>query len=388
MSFSPKIAIVGAGPGGLTLGRLLQCNKVPFTIYELECGPSSRNQGGTLDLHQDSGQLALREAGLIEEFRQKARPEGEALRVSSPAGNILWNQNGSGAGDISGRPEIDRLVLRDLLLGSVEPDKVHWGRKLLRVEPGENNTHNLHFEDGLETGFDLVVGADGAWSKVRPLLTDTKPFYSGITMIELWALDVEARKSWLSNYVGAGSFFMFDEGRAIIAQRNGGGSIRSYACVRQGENWVNDCGIDWGKPAAAREQLVDTYFGDCGEDLKRIILESGDELIPRILYMLPVDLTWPPHAGVTLLGDAAHLMTVFAGVGVNLAMHDALDLAKEIIACQNKEDLAGAIRRYEAGMFERGKENAIDTFEQMGMCFSKGGSEKMVQMLEGFGLQG
>ncbi|KAI9773728.1 MAG: hypothetical protein M1839_002026 [Geoglossum umbratile] len=387
MSFSPKIAIIGAGPGGLVLARLLQRNQISCTVFELESGPDARNQGGTLDLHRDSGQLALHEAGLMEVFKEKARPEGEALKIISPAGDVLWDENDDRT-EFPNRPEIDRVVLRDLLLDSLEPDSIRWGKKLQRVEPGKNNAHDLHFEDGIETGFDLAIGADGAWSKVRPLLTDIAPFYSGVTAIELWALDVEARNPWLSDYVGAGSCFMFDEGRALISQRNGNGSIRSYACVRQEEAWVKNCRIDWEKPDAARAQLAERYFGDCAEELKRIVLESRDELIPRVLYMLPVGIKWPPHPGVTLLGDAAHLMTTFAGVGVNVAMHDALDLAKAVIAFKNGKGLAEAIQGYEAGMFERANVNAADTWEKMGMCFSKEGGEKMVEMLKGFGLSG
>jgi 2-polyprenyl-6-methoxyphenol hydroxylase-like FAD-dependent oxidoreductase len=237
---------------GLTFARLLQRNQISCSVFELESGPNAHNQGGTLDLHRDSGQLALDEVGLIEEFKKKARPEGEALKIISPAGDVLWDENGDRTAEFADRPEIDRVVLRDLLLNSLEPDRIRWGKKLQRVEPGKKNTHDLHFEDGIETGLDLVIGADGAWPKVRPLLTDIAPFYSGVTAIELWALDVEARNPWLSDYVGAGNCFMFDEGRALISQRNGNGSIRSYACVRQEEAWVKNCGIDWEKPDAAR----------------------------------------------------------------------------------------------------------------------------------------
>ncbi|KAH0545437.1 hypothetical protein FGG08_000438 [Glutinoglossum americanum] len=397
MSFTPKIAIIGAGPGGLTLATLLQRNQIPYTIYELESGPDARNQGGTLDLHQNSGQLALREAGLIEEFRDKARPEGEALKIVSPEGEVLWNENSHGGPDrpaeSADRPEIDRVVLRDILLNSLNPDSICWNKKLQRIEPGADNTHDLYFADNcVEKSFDIVVGADGAWSKVRPLLTDEKPYYCGISAIELWALDVETRYPWLSEYVGAGSCFMFDEGRALFSQRNGNGSIRSYACVRQGEGWAQDCGIDWTKPETARRELVERYFGDCAEDLKRVILESRDELILRALYVLPIGITWPSHPGVTLLGDAAHLMTVFAGVGVNVAMHDALDLANAIVAWKKsgarRSGLADAIKGYETRMLERGEENAQHSWKNMGMSFSKGGGEKMVEMLKGFGVRG
>jgi 2-polyprenyl-6-methoxyphenol hydroxylase-like FAD-dependent oxidoreductase len=398
MSFSPKIAIIGAGPGGLTLATLLQRNRIPYTVYESESGPDVRNQGGTLDLHRDSGQLALREAGLTEEFRKKSRPEGEALKLVSPTGKVLRDENDSSTPsrpeDFADRPEIDRVVLRDILLNSLEPNNIRWGKKLQHVEPGEDSTYDLYFgSSSVEKGFDLVVGADGAWSKVRPLLTDQKPVYSGISMVELWALDAETRHPWLSEYVGAGSCFMFDEGRALFCQRNGNGSIRSYACVRQPETWTTDCGIDWTAPEAARNELADRYFGDCADDLKRVILESRDELIPRCLYMLPVGITWAPRAGITLLGDAAHLMTPFAGVGVNVAMHDALELAHAVTAwkssgASDRAGLADALGAYEAGLFERGKRNAAKTAKRMAMSFSRGGGEKMIEMAQAAGAKG
>lgn len=386
-----KIAIIGAGPGGLTLAALLGRHQLPCAVYELESGPNERNQGGTLDLHPESGQLALREAGLIDQFKKKARPEGEALKLVTPTGQILWDES---AGDTTvehgGRPEIDRLDLRNMLLDAVEPEAIRWGQKLQSVEPAGNNQYDLHFAGGLvEKGFDLVVGADGAWSRVRPLLTDAKPFYSGVTLIELWALDVETRKPWLSRYVGAGSCFMFDEGRALLCQRNGNGSIRTYACVRQPEHWIRDSRIDWTQPEAARRDLVDGYFGDCGGDLKRAIMESDDELIPRPLYMLPVGIKWAPRPGLTLLGDAAHLMTVFAGVGVNVAMHDAHDLAAALIGAREPDStpptLADALLRYERAMFERAHANAQDTWNQMQSCFRANGGQAMIDMMTGGG---
>lgn len=209
------------------------------------------------------------------------------------------------------RPEIDRVRLREILLDSIDSSSIIWGKKLLRVErdsTGGKGKHTLIFTDGSqESGIDLVIGADGAWSKVRPLLTDSKPFYSGITALEIWATDVESRPEyeWLGGWAGEGSCFMFDEGRAVIAQRNGEKGhegVRIYAAMRVPETWVEECGIEWGDKEGAKRKVVEGYFGDCGEDIKRAVMDGRDEVIVRKLWMLPVGLKWEGVPGVTLLG--------------------------------------------------------------------------------------
>ena len=193
----PRIAIVGAGPAGLTLARLLQQGGLPCTIFELDDGQSARDQGGIVDLHPRSGQLALREADLSEDFQQLALPAGEAMKLMKSDGTICWDENNS-KDALEGqptreRPEIDRTALRRVLLDSLDPGSIQWDKKIVRVEPA-GEKYDLHFTHGVETGFDLVVGADGAWSKVRPLLTDVRPHYSGITVIELRAKEISEKK--------------------------------------------------------------------------------------------------------------------------------------------------------------------------------------------------
>ena len=90
---SPSIAIVGAGLGGLVLARVLQIHGIPFTVYELDVTADARKQGGSLDMHEESGQFALRTAGLYERFRRQTHPQGEAMRVLDKTGQagILRN---------------------------------------------------------------------------------------------------------------------------------------------------------------------------------------------------------------------------------------------------------------------------------------------------------
>jgi 2-polyprenyl-6-methoxyphenol hydroxylase-like FAD-dependent oxidoreductase len=380
-----RIAIIGAGPAGLALARLLQISNVPCQIFEGEASSLSRDQGGTVDLHRRGGQMVLEKAGLFEEFKKLSRPEGQFDKLVKYDGTLVLDEKAEmpeRPDDDDDRPEIDRKELRKMLLRSLHPDSVSWGKRVVKVEPSpkQPGTYDLHFRDGVEEGFNAVIGADGAWSKVRPLLTDEKPFYSGITGIELWALEVDQKEPWLSGYVPDGTLFMFDEGRAIICQRNGSNSIRTYACVRQPENWYETCGIDWSQPSVARQQLIKQHFSDCGDDLKRCILDSKDVLVHRPMYMLPVSMKWENHPGLTLIGDSAHLMTPFAGVGVNLALVDAFELSETIIgSAGDKAKLDSEMITFEAKMFKRSQSFAQKTWDGLEQHFRATGCDERAE---------
>ena len=390
MALLPKIAIIGAGAGGLALANILQKNQIPFVVYEADVSANARNQGGTLDLHPAGGQLAIREAGLWDQFVKHARPESDVLKIVENNGEVLWDGNGSDARIVpeaekfDHRPEIDREALKEILLANLKPECLRWGKKLVEAIPTELETFQLHFNDGSIEKDVVVIGSDGAWSKVRQLLSPVKPHYSEISLVELWALDVDKKNPWMAQYAGRGSCFSFGEGRAIQIQRLGDGSIRTYASLRKPESFINDCGIDWTKPESARKEYVEKYFDDCGNDLKRMILESSDQLVPRALYQLPVGFRWESRPGVTLIGDAAHLMTPFAGVGVNAAMVDALELGRALIECKESADgksVASALEAYESGLFPRGEAFAQKTMNNMQKHFSADGSKNLAKRL-------
>ncbi|WP_181776063.1 FAD-dependent oxidoreductase [Amycolatopsis pittospori] len=337
-----RISIIGAGPGGLTCARILQKHGIPVKVYDRDPHPEARNQGGTLDLHADNGQLALREAGLLDEFFALARPEGQEMRKLDMAGRIL-EHHVPAEGELF-KPEIDRGRLRRLLLGSLEPGTVEWGRTLVAV----GGSGQLRFADGTIAETDLVIGADGAWSRVRPAVSAAVPEYSGITFLEAWFEDVDNAHPEIAALVGQGSAMAADGERCLFAQRNSGDHIRVYVIQRLPADWIGA-----GDTAEIRARLLDA-FSEWSPPMLRMITDNDGPYVDRPLFVLPVPHTWKHTPNVTLLGDAAHLMPPL-GVGVNLAMLDACELA---LALAGSATIGEAVATYEKTMLPRSVEIA------------------------------
>ncbi|MFI6794264.1 FAD-dependent oxidoreductase [Streptosporangium canum] len=346
-----RISIIGAGPGGLTCARILQKHGIPVTVYDRETHPEARDQGGTLDLHADDGQLALREAGLIEEFFKLARPEGQEMRLLDPTGRILGHHVPA-EGELF-KPEIDRGQLRDLLLNSLEPGTVQWDHAVEKVSGPADGPRRVHFLDGTTVETDLVIGADGAFSRVRPALSPAAPRYTGVSFLEAWFQDVKNAHPDLAALVGQGGATAADGDRALFAQRNSGDHIRVYIIQRLPADWITASGLNAADTAGIRVRLLDAFSGWSPPMLKMITSNDGP-YVDRPLFALPVPHTWDPAPTMTLLGDAAHLMPPL-GVGVNLAMLDACELA---LALAGSTTVGDAIATYEKTMLPRATDTA------------------------------
>ncbi|TDD77691.1 FAD-dependent monooxygenase [Actinomadura darangshiensis] len=346
-----RISIIGAGPGGLTCARILQRRGIAVTVYDREPGPGSRDQGGTLDLHEDNGQIALREAGLLDEFFELARPEGQEMRRLDPSGTIRFHKVPE-AGELF-KPEIDRGRLRDLLLGSLRPGTVQWGHGLDAVGGSPGGPRQLVFADGTTTQTDLVIGADGAFSRVRPAVSPAVPEYTGVSFLEAWFSDVENRHPAIADLVGQGGAHAADGERGMFAQRNGGNHIRVYIIQRLPADWITGSGLTADDTAGIRRWLLGE-FAHWSPLMHQLISDNDGPYVDRPILALPVPHTWAHDPTVTLLGDAAHLMPPL-GVGVNLAMVDAADLAT---ALANAATVDEAVRAYETTMLPRSTETA------------------------------
>ncbi|KAG4219825.1 hypothetical protein PC116_g31696, partial [Phytophthora cactorum] len=230
----PNIAIIGAGPVGLMLAAILHHNGIKSKIFERETSATVRAQGGTLDIHAETGQRALAAAGLLPAFRKISRPEGEATRVVKKDGTVLLDENeqpqqlqpdqnsGEEEEEGRGRPEVDRRDLKDLLIAALPEDIIRWGKGISSVKPVPGTQQwKLEFigsessvEDSESGPYDLVLGADGAWSRVRPLLTDVRPLYSGVTALDVWISPAQlAVRPDVAAFIGQGSCMMMSEDR-------------------------------------------------------------------------------------------------------------------------------------------------------------------------------
>ncbi|MFJ9518494.1 FAD-dependent oxidoreductase [Kitasatospora sp. NPDC101801] len=337
-----RIAVVGGGPGGLTFARVLHRHGHPVTVLERDPSPDARPPGGMLDLHQELGQLALEKAGLLTEFEALSRPEGQAMRILDPDGTVL--RDWPARPDDRANPEIDRGRLRDLLLGPLD---VRWGRDVTQVVPGRDRGGALvRCADGREETFDLVVGADGAWSRTRPAVSPVTPHYTGVTSVETSLDDVDTRHPDLARLVGEGSVAVYGVNRALVAQRNSGGHVKVYAQFRAPLDWHTD--LDLADAEAVRSSLLALFDGWAAP--VRDLLRHGAAFVHRPLHVLPVSHTWTHVPGVTLLGDAAHLMPPL-GAGANLAMLEGAELAESLAT--GPEDLDRTVRAFEERMWER-----------------------------------
>ncbi|KAM0255792.1 hypothetical protein ACHAQJ_005379 [Trichoderma viride] len=377
-----RIAIIGAGPAGCTLARLLHLGGIQATIFEGDNSASIRTQGGTLDLHTSSGLAAVKEAGLWDIFLSHARYDGQYMAIVDKDLRyyIVRGADNESSVAFGERPEIDRVKLREILLDSLPDGTVKWGHRLQKVEGS-----TLIFKDGSTASFDLVIGADGAFSKVRlAIAPELKPEYTRVAMHHFTIPDAENTSPETYKIVNRGNVFASADGQRFTLQQMGDGSITvGFSFVREDPDWMTPekCGYNSEDLAEVKKAMA-KEMEHWGPEFHKALEATKGETSSRSLWRLPIGQKWQHKSGVTLIGDAAHLMTPHAGEGVNQALEDAMLLARVILKAQSSEELDEQIVTFESDMIAR-----VEKIQQLawdrcqGLMFSPGVPKNFVDSM-------
>ncbi len=253
-----SVTIIGAGLGGLMLARVLHVHGIQATIYEAEASASARAQGGMLDIHEENGQLALKAAGLFEQFRELIHPGGEATRVLDKRGNVLMDEADDGTG---GRPEVPRGELRRVLLESLPAGSVRWGHKLRSAVSLGGGRHELTFADGSTVTTELLVG--GRWRLGRkcarcfPAPSRRMP---GITFVETYLHDSDTRHPASADAVGGGSLFALTPGKGHSGASRARGRAAHIRRPEEAGRLVRPP-LDFSDPKAAVARIAGEFEG-------------------------------------------------------------------------------------------------------------------------------
>ncbi|KAA6439308.1 FAD-dependent monooxygenase [Dyadobacter flavalbus] len=341
-----QIAIIGAGPAGLTLASLLQQQGVHVTVYERDRDAQARIWGGTLDLHKESGQAALKKAGLLHRYFTLAKPMGRTL--ADQHGNVFFSKKPTAENQYD-QPEISRNDLRSLLLDSLSANTVVWDRKFTGLSQ-DNGRWRLHFDEKPDEVADLVIGANGGMSRVRPYVTDAQVEDTGTFIIQGEVLDPIHKCPSFYHLCNGNILMSSYQGNLLVANPVNHSTLAYGITFQRPEEWSNGLGLDFKSPDRIRTCLSER-FTDWDQRYHELF-KATSFFAGLPTRKLSLDQPWKADRPlpITLIGDAAHLMPPFVGKGVNTGLMDALLLADNLTS-GNYQSIQAAIEDYEHKMF-------------------------------------
>ncbi len=355
------VLIIGGGIGGLCLAHGLRQAGIPVTVYERAHTRTEWLQGYRIHINPH-GSTALH--ACLPEQNWKAfvdsvsdTGDGFAFVTEQLRDLLVLDRDFVAVGGTDPARQhhgVSRLILREVLLTGLA-GAVEFGRTFERYEVGADGRVTAHFADGSSATGDLLVGADGANSRVRAQLLPhaADRIDTGVVAI--------AGKHWLSGTPGdrlprqltarVNSVIPAGRGSLFTAVWAGDGAYTLWGYADGAAQFPPTRGLS----GRELQRLVLDRIGGWHPGFQQLIAGSDADTVNalRIRSATPVG---PWQTGpVTLLGDAIHNMTPMGGIGANTALRDADLLRRALVAVHRGEaELPAAVHGYEREMLGYG----------------------------------
>ena len=321
-----RVAVIGAGIGGLAVARALALRGADVTV--LEQAPEISEVGAGIQI-SPNGAVVLDALGLGDGLRARS-VVAEAVRLCDYRGASVLRLDLGGAGQ-GGYHFLHRADLIDLLAEGARAAGVRL-RLLQKVSGVAGGAHpRVTLANGATFDADLVIGADGLHSVVRPVLDGASaPFFTGQV----------AWRALVPNAGGRGPEVRVHMGpmRHVVSYPLRGGRLLNLVAVQERAAWTAESWSQTDDPQALR-----AAFGDFCDEVQAM-LAAVETVNLWGLFRHEVARVWHGD-GLAILGDAAHPTLPFMAQGACLALEDAWVLAASLDAT---EDMAAGLARYQA----------------------------------------